>query len=92
MSRTDTLRSSSKQVPIKIGEHISHNFFRVSDAVAGQLARDAMVPLPAHGHQLNVALPGGQLVWLIRTPTHYIPGYPKRGWVWAVYSNERIRA
>jgi hypothetical protein len=46
--------------------------------------------LPALGHELSVQLPSGQIVWLIRTPTHYLVGYPKRGWVWAIHSADRI--
>jgi hypothetical protein len=88
-SRLAMLKGRST-TPIIIGEHISHNHYRVSDAVAGQLARNAGGRLPAHGHELSVELPNGKHVWLTRTPTQYLPGYPKRGWVWCVYSTDRI--
>jgi hypothetical protein len=82
-------------VRITIGKHLSHGFFRVSDAVAGRLAKDSGSPLPRLGHYLIVELPRDafpedspfyetKLAELSRTQMRYSTSAPKRGWVWAV--------
>ena len=80
---------------IIIGPHLSHGFYRVSDAVAGQLARNVERPLPRPGYYLIVELPpdafpkdnafhGTKLAELSRTQMRYAVSAPKRGWVWSV--------
>jgi hypothetical protein len=65
--------------------HISHGFYRISDADAGKLARDANTHLPHHGYELAVVLPNGDEAWLARTPSTFsVKNSPKRGWVWSV--------
>jgi len=76
---------------VRVGPHLSHNHYRVSDHDAARLARDAGKKLPRVGYELSVVLPDGKKAWLTRTPTRYYPGFPKRGWVWAVYSTERLQ-
>jgi hypothetical protein len=81
--------------------HMSHGFYRITDAEAGKLARGVSRPLPRHGYELRVVLSGGQLAWLSRTPLSsagaraygHRAAAPKRGWVWAVSGmEERGRA
>jgi hypothetical protein len=70
--------------------HIGHGY-RVTDAFAGKLARAVGKPLPRHGYELAVDLPGGPAAWLTRTPvSHSSYGFPapKRGWVWYVHSRQ----
>lgn len=80
---------------IVIGPHLSHGFYRVSDAVAGQLAKNVDRPLPRVGYALIVGLPAGafpkdsvfhgaETAELSRTPMTHSTSAPKRGWVWAV--------
>lgn len=64
--------------------HISHGFYRISDADAGKLARDANTHLPREGYELAVVLPNGDEAWLARTSFKYYQNSPKRGWVWSV--------
>ena len=66
-------------------QYLSHGHYRVTDAIAGRLAKDAGGKLPAHGMEMMVGLPNGESAWLSRT--HLIYGEhrpPKRGWVWSV--------
>lgn len=68
--------------------HISHGFYRVSDAEAGRLARAVGKHLPKPGMELRVQLPDGRLAWLQRTPM--AGGGPRRrGWVWAIWGLTR---
>jgi hypothetical protein len=66
--------------------HLSGNHFKVSDADAGRLVKDAGTRLPKHGYEVSVELPNGKKAWLQRTPD----SSQKRRWVWAVYSTNRI--
>jgi hypothetical protein len=75
--------------PIRLA-HLSHGFYRVSDADAGRIARHTGMgkKLPPHGRELAAVMPDTQAeVWLARTPTSAsLPGGPKRGWVWSIRS------
>jgi hypothetical protein len=72
------------------GDHISHGFYRVSDAEAAELSRAAGQGLPPTGQELRVGLDSGKTAWLSRTPTDALgklfpsKKYPARGWVWAI--------
>ncbi len=66
---------------------IGYGHYKISDADAGKLAKEAGKTLPKHGYQLTVSLPDGEIVHLLRTP-YSANGHkdaPKRGWVWAVH-------
>jgi len=64
---------------MNLGRHISHGFYRVSDAEAGRMAREVGAKLPRYGYELR--LDHGALM---RTPYRHHADAPKRGWVWAV--------
>lgn len=64
--------------------NIGHGHYKISDADAGRLAREAGRPLPRHGYALIVELPDGRRADLLRTPYRFAKDAPKRGWVWAV--------
>lgn len=66
--------------------HIGQNFFKISDIDAGRLVKDARTTLPRHGYEVSVELPNGKKAWLQRSRESSV----KRGWVWAVYSSNRI--
>lgn len=72
------------------GKHIGHSFYKISDALAGALAKNVRAPLPRHGHYLVIEV-DGRRAELHRTP--YSPKLhtdaPKRGWVWAVLDPRR---
>ena len=64
-------------------EHLSMGFYRVTDAMAGRLAKLVGAKLPGYGKELRVAVPGRvEPMWLQRTIER---GRTKRPWVWAVY-------
>jgi hypothetical protein len=68
------------------GRHIDNNFYRVTDAEAGALAREQGKPLPKVGWEMVVDV-GGKKAWLTRTETQHTPGFERytRGWVWAIH-------
>ena len=55
-------------MPTRIGKHISHNHYRVSDADAGRLAKAVNAKLPRPGYMLRIELPDGRAADLLRTP------------------------
>jgi len=66
-------------------QHIDNSFYRVSDKVAGKLAKDGPLGrLPNEGMEGRVFV-GNTQWWLTRTPYRYRTDSPARGWVWAVY-------
>jgi hypothetical protein len=73
-------------------QHISHGFYYVSDAIAGQLARAVNAKLPGPGRELRVEVAPGVLGWLSKTPTRMLAGFPKRGWSWSIsrFSDDRF--
>lgn len=66
--------------------YLSHNLYRVSDKVAGQLVRDTSAKrLPRYGYEMRVQLPDGRMAWLKRMRLISWDNYKnKRGWVWCV--------
>ena len=66
--------------------HLSHNLYRISDKVAGQLVRDTPAKrLPHYGYEMRVQLPDGRMAWLKRMHLTMLDNYKnKRGWVWCV--------
>jgi hypothetical protein len=68
--------------------HLSYNRFMISDADAERLVKGAnKTPLPRIGYEAKVMLPNGKKAWLTRD---YSYSHNKRGWIWALYSNDRI--
>jgi len=68
---------------MKLGKHISHGFYMVSDSEAARMAREVGAKLPRYGYELR--LDRGALM---RTPYRYHSDAPKRGWVWAVLADD----
>ncbi len=75
------------------GEYLGHSFYKITDRLAGQLAKASRSKLPKPGYELTVALADGRLARLIRTPLKHDQMNPygflikahKRGWVWALH-------
>lgn len=66
--------------------HIDSGFYRVSDKVAGKLAKSGPLGrLPHEGMEGRVFV-GNTQWWLTRTPYQHRTDSPARGWVWAVYA------
>lgn len=65
-------------------QNIGYGHYKISDADAGKLAKDAGKPLPHHGYMMTVKLDDGKIAHLLRTPYAGHKDSPKRGWVWAV--------
>lgn len=73
-------------VRLDASTYIDNTHYRVSDRIAGQLAREVGAALPRLGHELRVTV-NGKPYWLNRTPISRHPRFAnKRGWVWCVYS------
>jgi len=73
--------------------------YRISDTDAGKLARAVGRGLPRWGHELSVAMPGGEPAVLARMRTISLPPDPnnelpsalsKRGWIWWVASSQDL--
>lgn len=63
--------------------HLIAGFYQISDCAAGALAKLAGKPLPKHGWELPVYVPGRGPAWLTRTARSL---WCKRGWVWAIHA------
>lgn len=66
--------------------HLSHNLYRVSDKVAGQLVKDTpKQQLPKYGYEMRVQLPDRHFAWLKRMKLISWDNHQnRRGWVWCV--------
>lgn len=76
----------------KLDRHISHSFYRLTDAEAGRLAKGVGKKLPRPGSELKVEVREEVTGWLTRTPMGYGADAPKRGWVWAVHGMQKRAA
>ena len=65
--------------------HIDNGFYRISDRLAGKLAKSSPIGrLPADGMESRVTHEGARW-WLTRTPLRFRNDSPARGWVWALH-------
>lgn len=71
-------------------KHIDNGFYRISDKLAGSLARQSPAhtddgpSMPPNGKEWRVTHNGFRW-WLSRTPYRFYTDAPARGWVWALH-------